>query len=91
MGVYEGSLSGSQNKSEGQVRLPTTPKKDLNLVTSRKLALQALGALPKKFEERYLLPYVLQLRRMLALACGDPVREVRQVARLARGNWAKVS
>ncbi|KAK5655454.1 hypothetical protein OQA88_5725 [Cercophora sp. LCS_1] len=57
---------------------------------ARKLVLQALAAIPKKYEERHLLPYALQLQRMLWVACGDPVRDVRSVARLARGNWTGV-
>ncbi|KAK0655573.1 Dos2-interacting transcription regulator of RNA-Pol-II-domain-containing protein [Cercophora newfieldiana] len=80
IGVSEESLSQSQASS----------KKDPNQTSARKLALQALAAIPKKFEERYLLPHALRLQRVLAMACGDPVREVRLVARLARGNWAKV-
>jgi len=80
MGVYEGGLPGTG----------TTSRRDPSLTSSRKLVLQVLGAVPKKFEERHLLPYSPKLQRMLALACGDPVREVRQVARLARASWAKV-
>lgn len=79
MGVYEECLPDKQGA-----------KKGASLTAARKLVLQVLGAIPKKFEDRHLLPYSLQLQRMLALACGDPVREVRQVARLARENWAKV-
>ncbi|KAL2256310.1 hypothetical protein VTK26DRAFT_1861 [Humicola hyalothermophila] len=56
----------------------------------RKLALQVLGAIPTKFEERHVLAYSPPTRRMLAVACGDPGRKVREVARVARGNWAKV-
>jgi DNA repair/transcription protein MET18/MMS19 len=80
MGVYEESLFKAQ----------ASTKKDLGQTSARKLVLQALAAIPKKFEERYLLSHSPKLQRMLALACGDPVREVRQAARLARGNWAKV-
>ncbi|KAK3335648.1 Dos2-interacting transcription regulator of RNA-Pol-II-domain-containing protein [Cercophora scortea] len=67
-----------------------TRTSDLYLVTCRKLVLQLLGALPTKFEDRHLLPYSLQMKRMLATASGDPVREVRKVALLARGHWEKV-
>lgn len=56
----------------------------------RKLALQVLGAIPTRFEERYTLPYSPPTQRMLAVACGDAVRKVREVARTARANWAKV-
>lgn len=58
--------------------------------TCRKLALQVLGSIPTKFEERHLLSCSLPTQRMLAVACGDPVRKVREVARKARANWAKV-
>ncbi|KAK0671403.1 Dos2-interacting transcription regulator of RNA-Pol-II-domain-containing protein [Cercophora samala] len=60
------------------------------LTTCRKLSLQVIGALPKTLEERYLLPFSRPTQRMLALACGDPVRKVREAARSARANWAKV-
>ncbi|KAK0628465.1 Dos2-interacting transcription regulator of RNA-Pol-II-domain-containing protein [Bombardia bombarda] len=69
---------------------PTGAGADLYAVSCRKLTLQLLGLIPSKFEERHLLPYALQLKRMLATASGDPVREVRKVALLARGGWAKV-
>ncbi|KAK3949361.1 Dos2-interacting transcription regulator of RNA-Pol-II-domain-containing protein [Pseudoneurospora amorphoporcata] len=62
-----------------------------NLAAARKLTLQLLRAIPKKFEERHLLPYALPMQRMLAMASGDKSREARKVALLARENWAKVS
>jgi DNA repair/transcription protein MET18/MMS19 len=80
VGVYEESLSKAQSNI----------KKDPSETSARKLVLQALAAIPKKFEERHLLSHSLRLQRVLALACGDPVREVRQAARLARSSWAKV-
>lgn len=64
---------------------------DLHLVMGRKLVLQLLGAIPTKFEERHLLPYAPQLKRVLAMACGDTVREIRKTAILARENWNKIS
>ena len=66
------------------------PVKPAILTQSRKLALQVLGAIPKTFEERYTLQYAPPTQRMLAMACGDPVRKVREAARSARANWAKV-
>ncbi|KAK4218781.1 MMS19 nucleotide excision repair protein [Rhypophila decipiens] len=63
---------------------------DLQLVMSRKLVLQLLGAIPTKFEERHLLPYAPQMKRMLATACGDSVREIRKTAIIARENWSKI-
>ncbi|KAK0730712.1 Dos2-interacting transcription regulator of RNA-Pol-II-domain-containing protein [Lasiosphaeris hirsuta] len=86
MKIYEECLPENKHKAEAGGE----PARRRNLIMARKLVLQVLGAVPKKFEERYLLPYSLQLQRMLGLACGDPVREVRQIARLARGNWLKV-
>lgn len=62
-----------------------------NLAAARKLTLQLLGAIPKKFEERHLLPYALPMQRMLAMASGDKSREARKVALMARENWAKIS
>ncbi|KAK4127189.1 hypothetical protein N657DRAFT_197534 [Parathielavia appendiculata] len=58
--------------------------------TCRSLALRVLGAIPTRFEERHVLAYSLPTQRMLAVACGDPVRKVREVARKARANWAMV-
>ncbi|KAL2159236.1 hypothetical protein VTH06DRAFT_2669 [Thermothelomyces fergusii] len=56
----------------------------------RRLALQVLGGIPSRFEERLVRAHALPTLRMLAVACGDPVRKVREVARTARGSWAKV-
>ncbi|KAK4035162.1 Dos2-interacting transcription regulator of RNA-Pol-II-domain-containing protein [Parachaetomium inaequale] len=56
----------------------------------RRLALQVLGGIPSRFEERHVRAYALPTQRMLAAACGDPVRRVREVARVARGSWARV-
>ncbi|KAK4189713.1 Dos2-interacting transcription regulator of RNA-Pol-II-domain-containing protein [Podospora australis] len=69
----------------------TETVKPVTRTVCRKLALQVLGVLPKTFEERYILTYVPQTQRMLALACGDPVRRVREAARLARANWTSVA
>lgn len=63
----------------------------VDVVMSRKLVLQLLGAIPTKFEERHLLAYALQMKRVLATACGDSVREIRKTAILARENWNKIS
>ncbi len=56
----------------------------------RALALQVLGAVAGRFEERFVLGYAPAVQRMLAVACGDPVRRVRGEARRARGVWARV-
>ncbi len=66
-------------------------RRDPHAATCRRLALQFLGALPGKFEERHLLAYTPQTQRMLAAASGDPAREVRRVALLARESWSKVA
>ncbi len=87
--AYDACLPENFNKAKGAAP-SSAAKRDLGSTTARKLVLQALGALPKKFEERHLLPYAPRLQRTLALTCGDPIREVRQIARLARVNWAKV-
>ena len=57
----------------------------------RKLALKVLGMIPPRFEERHILAYAPPIQRMLAVACGDAVRKVREVARQARASWAKVA
>ncbi|KAK3897866.1 Dos2-interacting transcription regulator of RNA-Pol-II-domain-containing protein [Staphylotrichum tortipilum] len=56
----------------------------------RGLALQVLGAVAGRFEERHVLAYAPATQRMLAVACGDPARKVREVARRARAGWAKI-
>ena len=56
----------------------------------RKLVLGLLAALPSKYEEQHLLPHTPVLKRMLANACGDRAREVRQAAIEARVAWANV-
>jgi DNA repair/transcription protein MET18/MMS19 len=57
----------------------------------RTMALQVLGAMPNKFEERHLLAYAPRMQRMLAAATGDAVREVRKVALQARKTWGTVA
>ena len=58
---------------------------------SRKEALLLVSKLPAHFEEGLLLPYEPRLARALAAACGDRVREIREVAQRARESWLKVA
>ena len=58
---------------------------------SRKAALALVSQLPTHYEEGLLLPYEPRIARALATACGDRVREIRDVAQLARENWVKVA
>ncbi|ERT00317.1 hypothetical protein HMPREF1624_03688 [Sporothrix schenckii ATCC 58251] len=58
---------------------------------SRKEALLLVTQLPAHYEEGLLLPYEPRLARALAAACGDRVREIREVAQKARESWAKVA
>lgn len=53
-----------------------------------KLALEMVGGLPRLFESRHVVPFVAQVQRALATACGHRVRDVRKRARLARAAWA---
>lgn len=55
-----------------------------------KLALEIAGGLPNMFESQHLLQYRPRLDRELALACGNPVRELRRTARLAREAWDRL-
>ncbi|KAK4250416.1 Dos2-interacting transcription regulator of RNA-Pol-II-domain-containing protein [Corynascus novoguineensis] len=57
----------------------------------RRLVLEVLNGIPSQFEERLVRVHVLPTLRMLAMACGDPVRKVREVARTARGSWARIA
>lgn len=61
------------------------------LPASRKEAISLISQLPTHYEEGLLLPYEPRLARALATACGDRVREIRDVAQLARENWVKVA
>jgi DNA repair/transcription protein MET18/MMS19 len=83
-GVYQvcaerGKQGGGGQQQQGAVK-----------TVCRRLALQVLGAIPTRFEERHVLVYAPPTQRMLAVACGDPVRRVREVARAARASWARV-
>ncbi|KAK3311228.1 Dos2-interacting transcription regulator of RNA-Pol-II-domain-containing protein [Chaetomium strumarium] len=73
-----------QKKSAAMIAQPATR------TLCRKLALHILGAIPTRFEERHVLAFAPPTQRLLAVACGDPVRKVREVARRARSAWAKV-
>ncbi|PKS07911.1 hypothetical protein jhhlp_006520 [Lomentospora prolificans] len=57
----------------------------------RNLAILLLGYLPGRYENRHLLRSVPRMERLLSVACGDRVREVRKSALAARLAWAKVS
>ncbi|KAL2019497.1 hypothetical protein VTK56DRAFT_9613 [Thermocarpiscus australiensis] len=83
--VYQECAAQKRRTTAGPAAQPTSSR-----TTCRKLALQVLGAIPTKFEERHVLQYAPPTHRLLAVACGDPVRKVREVARWARGNWAKI-
>jgi DNA repair/transcription protein MET18/MMS19 len=78
-GVYQVCAERKQGGRQGAVK-----------TVCRRLALQVLGAIPTRFEERHVLVYAPPTQRMLAVACGDPVRRVREVARAARASWARV-
>ncbi|KAM0330038.1 hypothetical protein ACHAQA_004209 [Verticillium albo-atrum] len=54
---------------------------------SRRLALRLLGALPAYCERRDLLAAASAVRRSLARASGDSVREIRRAALEARAAW----
>ncbi|KAL7786768.1 Dos2-interacting transcription regulator of RNA-Pol-II domain-containing protein [Trichoderma ceciliae] len=55
-----------------------------------RLALEVVGALPRLFESRHVVPFVPQVRRELSLACGHPVRDLRRLARIARSAWTEI-
>lgn len=57
----------------------------------RRLALQVLGAVPGRFEERHVRAHAPPTQRILAVACGDSVRRVREVARAARASWVRIA
>ncbi|KAH0495742.1 hypothetical protein TgHK011_009273 [Trichoderma gracile] len=55
-----------------------------------RLALEVVGALPRLFESRFVVPFVPQVRRELSLACGHAVRDLRRLARMARAAWTEI-
>jgi len=86
-GVYEECAS----RTKGAVEQQQQQQQQQGMrAACRRLALQVLGAIPSRFEERFVLAYAPRTQRMLAVACGDGVRRVREVARKARASWAKV-
>ncbi|EHA53624.1 hypothetical protein MCOR27_001727 [Pyricularia oryzae] len=62
-----------------------------NPALCRRLSLQLLQEVAEKIDEQLLRQYKAQISRVLATACGDPVREVRQSAMSARSSWAKLA
>ncbi|KAI6365169.1 hypothetical protein MCOR25_005463 [Pyricularia grisea] len=62
-----------------------------NPALCRRLSLQLLQDLAEKLDEQLLRQYKAQISRVLATACGDPVREVRQSAMSARSSWARLA
>ncbi|TPX08783.1 uncharacterized protein E0L32_009723 [Thyridium curvatum] len=66
---------------------PGTP---LAAAACRRQALVLLSGLPPRYEVRHLLAYAPMMQRMLAMACGDRVREVRAAAQVAREAWQKI-
>lgn len=70
---------------------PSTPAKTARPNPhSVKLALEIAGGLPNMFDGQHLLPYRSRVDKELALACGNPVRELRKTARLAREAWDRL-
>ncbi|KUI66512.1 hypothetical protein VM1G_01336 [Cytospora mali] len=57
----------------------------------RKMSFRILQMLPVQFEETIVRPHADEVRVHLSWALGDRVREVRRVAEVAQGAWAKVS
>lgn len=57
----------------------------------RKMSFRILQLLPMQFEESLVRPHADEVRVHLSWALGDRVREVRRVAEVAAGAWAKVS
>ncbi|KAH6604323.1 hypothetical protein Trco_007769 [Trichoderma cornu-damae] len=55
-----------------------------------RLALEVVGALPRLFDAKYVVPFVPKVRRELSLACGHPVRDVRRLARAAHVAWTEI-
>ncbi|KAI0136377.1 Dos2-interacting transcription regulator of RNA-Pol-II-domain-containing protein [Xylariales sp. AK1849] len=69
----------------------TDPSKDKlskrDAAMCRKSCLEFLKRLPGIYETQYLVPHRQIVLRGLSVACGDPVREVREAAIVARQAW----
>lgn len=57
----------------------------------RKMSFRILQMLPVQLDETVVRPHADEVRVHLSWALGDRVREVRRVAEVAQGAWAKVS
>jgi DNA repair/transcription protein MET18/MMS19 len=57
---------------------------------SAEAALEIMGGLPRMFEARHLVPLAPKVERELTLACGNPIRNVRKLARAARAAWKEL-
>ncbi|KFA50762.1 hypothetical protein S40293_06085 [Stachybotrys chartarum IBT 40293] len=53
-----------------------------------RLGLEILGGMPAAFEASQLLPFAPMVGKVLTVACGHHVRDLRKLARLARAAWA---
>ncbi|VUC34904.1 unnamed protein product [Clonostachys rosea] len=69
----------------GEISLKTSRERDAE---TGKIAMEIMVGLPRLFDSRHLLPHRPQVERELALACGNPVRELRRLARVARAAWS---
>lgn len=69
-----------------QTEQPRQPPSKTN-VACRKLALELVGDIPGKFEDRYVMPFKGDMNHFLDSCCGDPVRELRRLAVEAREGW----
>ncbi|CAI4213713.1 unnamed protein product [Parascedosporium putredinis] len=79
----EGYSSSSFSSSTSSEALATAAR-------CRNLAVRLLGYLPGRFDNRRLLASAPRMERLLSVACGDRVREVRKTALAARLAWAKI-
>lgn len=88
LAVYQLTRDVASSKGTGTANMS---KREAALC--RKLCLQFLARLPgtQPFEPRHLLPQRPTVLRGLSHACGDPVREVRDVAIRARRAWDALS
>ncbi|TLD23340.1 hypothetical protein PspLS_07662 [Pyricularia sp. CBS 133598] len=96
--VVAGAISTVSSGLEQHSDQQTTPAETSALTVNssnpalcRRLSLQLLQELAEKLDEQLLRQYKAQISRVLATACGDPVREVRQSAMSARNSWARLA
>jgi hypothetical protein len=78
-------------KAFNMARPATTGTTDVKqLAACRFRIVEFFSRLPLALEQRYLRFYAASVNRLLAIACGDRVRQTREAAQAARHRWGRI-